>query len=363
MLSLFKEQESGFKNDRGLTLARNLLTSYLNKGIIPEWDDFFQSLPFFDENSDVVFLKDYFLKLTKWTFLDEIINQGGCEFFFHGPNHIQRISLDGKKTNHHISISLDDWQLWLEIISVHFKQNWNVQRPFISFYGVICKKQFRLSLIHCSTSPGGNSKLVLRALSSSPYSLEAFGKTQFIQEMVKEKKNILIAGSTGSGKTSFMGSLMTLIHPDEHIIILEDTYELPNLSTHQTRFLSGNTSETSLKSYLSYSLRLSPDRILLGEMRSDEVIPFLMAMNTGHRGLMGTIHSSSAIDSLYRLALLFSLYSGEAGLSFEKIMELITRNMEYVVFMRGKKVFEVIKILGSDKGTPFFETIERSPED
>ncbi len=362
MLSLFKEQESVVKNERGLNVARDLLTSYLNKGMIPEWEDFFQSLPFFDEKSDIVFLKDYFLKLTKWIFLDEIIALGGCEFFFHGPGHIQRITLDGEKINHQISISSEDWQLWLEIVSIHFKQNWNVQRPFISFYGVICDKQFRLSLIHCSTSPTGSSKLVLRALSSVPYSLEAFGKTQFLQKMVNEKKNILIAGSTGSGKTSFMGSLMTLINPDEHIIILEDTYELPHLSTIQTRFLSGNTLETSLKSYLSYSLRLSPDRILLGEMRSDEVVPFLMAMNTGHRGLMGTIHSSSAIDSLYRLALLFSLYSGEASLSFEKIMELITRNLEYVVFMKNKKVFEVIKILGSDKGTPFFETIERSPE-
>ena len=109
---------------------------------------------------------------------------------------------------------------------------------------------------------------------------------------------------------------------------------------------------------MSYSLRLSPDRILLGEMRSHEVVPFLMAMNTGHRGLMGTIHSSSAADALHRAALLFSLYGGEAQLNFDKVMELLCRNLEYVVFMENKKVKEVIKILGSDKGTPFFEVTQ-----
>ena len=61
--------------------------------------------------------------------------------------------------------------------------------------------------------------------------------------------------------------------------------------------------------------------------------------------------------ALHRVALLFSLYAGEANLSFEKVMELICRNMEYVVFMENKKVKEVIKILGSDKGVAFFETI------
>jgi Flp pilus assembly CpaF family ATPase len=90
-------------------------------------------------------------------------------------------------------------------------------------------------------------------------------------------------------------------------------------------------------------------------MRSHEVVPFLMAMNTGHKGLMGTIHASSAVDALHRIALLFSLYAGEANLSFEKVMELICRNLEYVVFMENKKVKEVIKVLGSDKGTPFYE--------
>ena len=72
---------------------------------------------------------------------------------------------------------------------------------------------------------------------------------------------------------------------------------------------------------------------------------------------MGTLHASNAADSLNRVALLFTLYAGEANLEYEKVIELICRNLEYVVFMENKKVKEVIRILGSDKGVPFFENV------
>jgi type IV secretion system protein VirB11 len=356
MLSLFKEQEAPLSNECAQLRARELLVSSLNKGIIPTWEIFFQELPALSEAEVLEVIKKSFLQMTEWPFLDEVLKEG-TEFFFHAPDKVQRLTLSGEKFNESVPLSNEDWQLWLEILSIHFKQNWNVQQPFASFYGMLSGKRFRISLIHGSTSPEGTSKLVLRALAPSPHPLSSFGDTELLEELVYNKKNILIAGSTGSGKTSLLTSLINVIANDEHLVILEDTYEILTPHPHQTRFLAGNTTETSLKSYLSYSLRLSPDRIILGEMRSHEVIPFLLAMNTGHRGLMGTIHASSAVDALHRTALLFSLFAGEANLSFEKIMELICRNMEYVVFMEKKRVKEVIKILGSEKGVPFFETI------
>lgn len=357
MLSLFKDQEELLSQESVLKRAREILVSFLNKGLIPRWEDYFLELPTLEHAEDLEKIKDTFLKLTEWTFLNEILQEDATEFFFHSPTHSQILLQNGTKKDFIVPLDGDDWQLWLEILSIHFKQNWNVQQPFCSFYGTISQKYFRLTMIHGATSPTGLSKLVMRSLAPKPHPLDAFGDTLSIQELVQNKKNILIAGSTGSGKTSLLTSLLGLVKSDEHLVILEDTYEIISPHIHQTRFLSGSSTETSLKSYLSYSLRLSPDRIVLGEMRSHEVIPFLMAMNTGHRGLMGTIHASSAIDSLNRVALLFSLYAGEANLSFEKIMELICRNLEYVVFMEKKRVKEVIRILGSDKGIPFFEKI------
>ena len=357
MLSIFKEQETPLDSLFALRRARELLVANLNKGLIPTWEDFFQELPALNDIQDLEIIKLNFQKLTEWRFLEDILAEGGTEFFFHAPEHSQRLTLAGEKNTISVPLNAEEWQLWLEIISIHFKQNWNVQQPFASFYATLFGRSYRLSLIHASTSPTNVSKLIIRSLATSPFELESFGDSKVLGDLVKQKKNILIAGSTGSGKTSLLTSLINYVKEEEHLIILEDTYEILSSHPHQTRLLAGNTLETSLKSYLAYSLRLSPDRIILGEMRSHEVAPFLMAMNTGHKGLMGTIHASSAHDALHRVCLLFSLYAGEARLEFEKIMELLCRNLEYVVFMENKKVTEVIRILGADKGVPFYETI------
>lgn len=358
MLSLFQEKETPLQTQEALELSQKILISYLNKGLIPSWEEYYQELPTLNSAEDLEAIRNKFNELTDWPFLMDLLSKDGfTEYFFHSRTSVQGLNLNGEKTQSSLPLSESEWQLWLEIVSIRFKQNWNVETPFVSFYGELFGKTYRFSMIHASTSPNGVSKLMLRSLAQKPHALDSFGQAEILSTLVKQKKNILIAGSTGSGKTSLLTSLLGQVGKDEHLVILEDTYEILSEHLFQTRFLSGKTQETSLRSYLSYSLRLSPDRIILGEMRSHEIIPFLMAMNTGHKGLMGTIHSSSSHDALHRAALLFSLYSGEANLSFEKVMELLCKNLEFVVFVENKKITEVIRILGSDKGVPFFEKV------
>lgn len=357
MLSLFREPEIPLALQEASQLSRRLFISSLNKGIVPKWEDFFQELPVFDSAESLEAIKQNFQELTLWPFLEDILSLDGNEYFFHSPTSSQCLTKAGEKIPVSIPLRIEDWQLWLEILSLKFKQNWNVQNPFVSFYAELYGRTYRLSLIHGSTSPLGLSKLVVRSLAHTPHPLESFGASETLEMLVKEKKNFLVAGSTGSGKTSLLTTLLERVNPEEHVVILEDTYEILCQLAHQTRFLSNESPQNSLKAYLTYSLRLSPDRIILGEMRSHEVVPFLMAMNTGHKGLMGTLHAASAVDALHRAALLFSLYGGEANLSYEKVMELLCKNLEYVVFMENKKVKEVIKVLGCDKGTPFFQSV------
>ena len=363
MLSIFKDEEAPLSPHEAKVNFRRILTQNLNKGIIPEWDSLFSELPHFESAETLQEIKDDFLKLTKWNFLEEVLSKDATEFFLHGPEDSQVLKRSGKKHNFSVPLSLDDWQLWLEIISLKFHQNWNVQTPFASFYAEFFGRSYRLSLIHASTSPVGKSKLMIRSLAQQSYPLENFGPQTLLRDLVQKKKNVLIAGSTGSGKTSLLTALLDSVERTDHLVILEDTYEILSHHPHQTRFLAGDSTATSLKSYLSYSLRLSPDRMILGEMRSHEVVPFMMAMNTGHKGLMGTLHASSAADALNRVALLFSLYGGEANLDYDKVMELICRNLEYVIFMENKKVKEIIHVLGSEKGVPFFEVLEKTFEE
>lgn len=362
MLGLFKEEEIPIEHEEAWRVSKGLLVSSLNKGMIPAWEDFFRELPVFKTAEDLELVKNLFLELTEWTFLKDILELEGNEYFFHSKHQSQRLLRSGEKVALPIPLNEEDWQLWLEIMSIRFRQNWNVKNPFVSFYGELFGRKFRFSLIHGSTSPLGISKLMLRSISNAPHPISSFGDTEILINLVKDKKNMIVAGSTGSGKTSIITSLLNYVDQEDHLVILEDTFEILSQHPHETRLLASDTAETSLKAYLSYSLRLSPDRIILGEMRSHEVVPFLMAMNTGHKGLMGTIHASSASDALNRVALLFSLYGGEANLSYDRVMELLCRNLEYVVFMENKKVKEVIKVLGAEKGTPFFESLYGSQE-
>jgi type IV secretory pathway ATPase VirB11/archaellum biosynthesis ATPase len=354
MLSLFREEKMITNETDLVSVMREKLSSCLNKGSIPSWEDVYQEMPLMEQASNS-YLKEKFNSLTESTFLADHLLDPKIEYFFHDHEDCQSVEFSGKKLNFKSGLEYDDWQLWLEIIAIKYKQNWNVKNPFCSFYGELFGHKFRFSLIHASTSPQNKSKLFLRRLSTTPHPLSSFGGGEELTNLIASKKNILIAGSTGSGKTSLLNSLLQTINSNEHLVILEDTYEINTDNPHETRFLAGNSEATSLKAYLSYCLRLSPDRIILGEMRSDEVIPFLMAMNTGHKGLMGTIHASGAVDAIYRMALLFSIYSKNASLEYPKVIDMICRNLEFVVFMENKKIHQIIRILGSDKGVPFFE--------
>jgi type IV secretion system protein VirB11 len=361
MLGLFKEEVS-LNQEEAFVAAKRLLVSSLNKGLIPSWEHFFQELPVLDSVDCLDHIKQHFMTMIDWPFLEEILSLEATEFFFHSPEHTQRLLLSGQKENISVPLSVQDWQTWLEVVAIKYRQNWNIQQPFASFHAELFGKNYRLSLIHGSTAPDGKSKLILRSLAQAAFPLQTFGEDEHILPLVLQKKNILIAGSTGSGKTSLLSAMLEHIRRDEHLVILEDTYEIISSHPYQTRLLAADSPQKSLKSYLSYVLRLSPDRMVLGEMRSHEVVPFLLAMNTGHRGLLSTIHAASAPDALNRVALLFSLYGGEAGINYERVMELMCRNLEYVVFMEHKKVKEIIRVLGCDKGVPFFETVTGSKE-
>jgi pilus assembly protein CpaF len=129
---------------------------------------------------------------------------------------------------------------------------------------------------------------------------------EFLALAARMRLNILISGGTGSGKTTLLNAMSQLIAPEERIVTIEDTAELrlqiPHVVRLETRppTMEGS-GEVTMRMLVKNALRMRPDRIILGEVRGDEVLDLLQAMNTGHDGSMSTLHANTARDALTRV--------------------------------------------------------------
>lgn len=295
-------------------------------------------------------VREWYLSIVELKFLQSLIS---CplvnEIIWHNYQWLQ-VEIGGKLLDIKLSqIEAVDVELALESLAYLSNAIWNYSDPFVSFNWEQGKIAFRVSLVHYSLTPKRQSKLFLRKMARQNYDFcdyEIPAKMQeTILEMLKNKLNIVIAGATSSGKTSLLSCLLQKISPREHLVILEDTYELCLSQDKVTHLLAREDCiKKGLSDFCAYSLRLRPDRIILGEIRGAEIVPFFLAMNTGHRGLMCTVHANSAADALTRLALLYVLYSQHKGIDYQVVEKLIERNVDAVIFMENKRVLEVMMV-------------------
>jgi pilus assembly protein CpaF len=127
-----------------------------------------------------------------------------------------------------------------------------------------------------------------------------------LQQAVVDRKNILISGGAGTGKTTLLNALAASIPPDQRVVVIEDTAEIqisaPNQVRLEARRAQDGIAAVTIRDLLKSTLRLRPDRILLGEIRGPEGFELLQALNSGHSGSLSTIHAASGADALSRLA-------------------------------------------------------------
>ena len=174
--------------------------------------------------------------------------------------------------------------------------------------------------------------------------LKAYGKIkEFLEQCVLSQKNIVIAGKTGSGKTTFAKALIRAIPEDERIVTIEDVHELhlPNHPNHlHMMFGSGKGRVTAFDALMS-CMRVSPDRILLAELRGGETWEYLMSLNTGHPGGITTVHSNGAVHTFDRIAGLVKSSDVGRTVDMEAIKMILYSTVDVVLFFDKRKLKEV----------------------
>lgn len=209
--------------------------------------------------------------------------------------------------------------------------------------------------------------VTIRKFSKTPMTIEKliqYGSiTQEIADklelLVKAKYNIFISGGTGSGKTTFLNALSNYIPKDERVITIEDSAELQiegvdNLVSLETRNANASgAGQITIRDLIKSSLRMRPERIIVGECRGGEALDMLQAMNTGHDGSLSTGHANSTEDMLSRLETM--VLQGAAGLPLEAIRQQIASAVDIIIHLsrlrdKSRKTMEITEVLGYENG-------------
>ncbi len=209
--------------------------------------------------------------------------------------------------------------------------------------------------------------VTIRKFSKTPMTIDKLIKYGSITEEIAEKMellvraryNIFISGGTGSGKTTFLNALSNFIPKDERIITIEDSAELQitgvdNLVSLETRNAnSSGSGQIGIRDLIKASLRMRPERIIVGEVRGGEALDMLQAMNTGHDGSLSTGHANSTRDMLSRLETM--VLSGASGLPLEAIRQQIASAVDIIIHLsrlrdKSRKTMEITEIVGYENG-------------
>lgn len=209
--------------------------------------------------------------------------------------------------------------------------------------------------------------VTIRKFSKTPMTVEQLIRYGSISEkiadvlrvLVEAKYNIFIAGGTGSGKTTFLNALSNYIPKDERIITIEDSAELQivniaNLVSLETRNAnSSGAGEITIRDLIKSSLRMRPERIIVGEVRGGEALDMLQAMNTGHDGSLSTGHANSTADMLSRLETM--VLQGASGMPLAAIRMQIASALDIIIHLsrlrdHSRKTMEITEVLGVEDG-------------
>jgi pilus assembly protein CpaF len=242
-------------------------------------------------------------------------------------------------------------------IDVVLTQNGQNRKNGYYFDGVM-PNGYRFNIILPPMNPKGPC-ITIRKFSDKLFTLQTLVEKQsissraemFLKAIVHARMNVVVSGGTGSGKTSFLQALSGEIPVRERVVTIED---IPELKLHQANWIQlisvhSEDDPVTIRDCLINSLRMRPDRIIVGECRRDEAFEMLQAMNTGHEGSMTTVHANSPNDCLTRLENL--LHMSGFDVSTKVLRRQISDTLHFIIQLKrtgsGKRIVsEILEITG-----------------
>lgn len=222
--------------------------------------------------------------------------------------------------------------------------------------------------------------VTIRRFSKNPMTIERLLQyksitpevADFLQKVVVSRHNVFVCGGTGSGKTTFLNALSNFIPAWERVITIEDSAELqirnvPNIVRMETKKAnSKEANEITIRDLIKASLRMRPDRIIVGEIRGEEALDMLQAMNTGHDGSLSTGHANSTEGMLSRIETM--VLTGSADLPLEAIRQQIASAVDYIVHLSrlrdfSRKCMEITEVVKYEDGRIILNPIYKFVED
>ncbi|EGD45662.1 type II secretion system protein E [Ruminiclostridium papyrosolvens DSM 2782] len=284
------------------------------------------------------------------------------EIMINGP---ENIFVEKKGKISHLEISFESQQKLEDIIQIMVtavNRTVNESNPIVD---ARLKDGSRLNVVLPPIALNGPI-VTIRKFPGKPIDMESLIELQSLtieaaealKMLVRAKYNIFVAGSTGSGKTTYLNALSNFIPTDERIITIEDSAELQianisNLVSLETRNANvEGRGEITIRKLIKTALRMRPNRIIVGEVRGEEAIDMLSAMNTGHDGSLSTGHANSTQDMFSRLE---TMILSAANLPLEAVRKQIASAIDIIIFLSrlrdgSRRTIDISEVLGIENG-------------
>jgi pilus assembly protein CpaF len=241
----------------------------------------------------------------------------------------------------------EDMRNWIMRQLASVGKSWDARHPFIDAalpsghrlhvaFPPLARQGVLVSLRRLASASRAPDTVTAQLVAASRWSATPGSAAfyQMLRKAIREGDSIILAGATGSGKTTLAGDLLAEVPEHERLLALEDT---PELSPQHPHFVSLTSrppnadgfGEVTVRTLLKQALRMRPDRVILGECRGGEVLDLLQALNTGHRGALATLHANSPRDALRRIELL-CLLASQGAVPLPAIRELLATGVQWI---------------------------------